>query len=532
MRYRFGDCELDTSRFELRRDGERIAAQPQVFQLLVYLIERRDQVVTRDELNKAIWKRRNVTDGALNARVKSARQLVGDDGRTQSVIETVHGTGYRFVADVEAVAVPSLGRGRREPVPGIDLGAELGGLPQIDLSEPRQPSLVVLPFQIIGDPSELDVTAQGLTQDVITRLARTRLLFVIARGTAFKFGAGPYDVREVGAALGVRYVVQGSLQRLGRRLRVNASLASTATRQEIWSEQYNYAYDDLMRVQEELAALIVGTLQSEVERREQRHSLLIPSASLDAWSACHRGFWHMYKFRVEDCDLAERHFRRSIELEPTVPRPYAGLSFIHFQRAFLNVAADRNGAIQQAFEYALQSLQIDPLDPMGHWALSRAHLLRAEHDSAKTALENAIDLNPSYAIAQYSLGWIGLQIGENELCLEKVGTARRLSPYDPLAFAMVGVTALSLAVMGRTREAAGLSMKCTQLPNAHHQALAFAVVCHALDGQRDQARALLRRVRAQWPGYDAPEFLTTFPFKRRADIELVRNAFSSLRAVN
>ena len=115
-----------------------------------------------------------------------------------------------------------------------------------------------------------------------------------------------------------------------------------------------------------------------------------------------------------------------------------------FERTFLNLDRDRESGIERAFEHALESLSIDPLDPMGHWALSRAHLLRGDLESARSELGSAIELNPSYAIAHYSLGWVGLQLGENELCCERIAFARRLSPYDPLKFAMLGVYALNL----------------------------------------------------------------------------------------
>jgi tetratricopeptide (TPR) repeat protein len=157
-----------------------------------------------------------------------------------------------------------------------------------------------------------------------------------------------------------------------------------------------------------------GGLESEVQRDEVERSLLMPSSNLDA-SAYHRGLHYMYHFRLTDCELAERHFLRSIEMEPNVPRPYAGLSFVNFERVFLSFDRDRAGTLRKTFDYARQSLSADPLDPMGHWALSRAYLLRGELEASKESLLTAIKLNPSYAIAQYSLGWVALQLGEHQL---------------------------------------------------------------------------------------------------------------------
>jgi tetratricopeptide (TPR) repeat protein len=329
--------------------------------------------------------------------------------------------------------------------------------------------------------------------------------------------------------LGVRYIVQGGIQVLGNGFKVTVALAEASTRKELWTEQYQRKRSDFALIQEEIADVIVASLELEVQRQEVQRSLLMPSSNLGAWTAYHRGIQHMYRFKHVDGDAAEQFFRGSIRMEPGLPRPYAGLSFVYFERVFLSFDEDRSVGIRKALDYALQSLWIDPLDPMGHWAASRAYLLREELDLAKKSLETAIDLNPSYAIAHYSLGWVGLQLGDNELCLDRVGFARRLSPYDPLKFAMLGVYALNLALMGRTAEAVALSIRSTLQVNVHYQALAFAAVTHALDGQGDRARSFFERIRAVRPGYDLEDLLAVFPFQRERDIDLVSKAFDEMR---
>jgi tetratricopeptide (TPR) repeat protein len=195
---------------------------------------------------------------------------------------------------------------------------------------------------------------------------------------------------------------------------------------------------------------------------------------------------------------------------------------------FLSFADDPERCLADAVRHAELSLQIDDRDPMGHWALSRAYLLQGRLEASKQSLESAIDLNPSYAIAQYSLGWVALQLGENELCLNRVGFASRLSPRDPLKFAMLGVYALNLAMMGRTSEAAELSIQSMQQPNAHYQALAFAAVTHALDGRRKKAREFLQRIRVERPDYGIDDFLSVYRFQRDQDIERLYKAFRDM----
>jgi TolB-like protein/DNA-binding winged helix-turn-helix (wHTH) protein len=528
MLYRFSDCTLDMARFQLCRQGRPVKAEPQVLRLLQLLIENRDRVVSRSEIHARLWGRRLVTDNALNVRMKSARRAVGDTGQAQSIIRTVQGAGYQFMADVDCSSQPSI---RLAPYRAGDFGGAVVHAPAalVERALTGQPSIVVLPFESISADASETVIARGLAHDIITRIARSRTMLIIARGTAFKFPSGQQDVMAIGRKLGVRYVVQGAVQIASGRLKVSVALANALTCEEISSEQYTRKLDDFMLVQEEIADMVVSALEASVQREEMQRSLLMPSTNLDAWSAYHRGLHHMYRFKLKDCDKAERLFRRSIDLEPGVPRAYAGLSFVNFERAFMHFGGDRSAAIHKAFDYAQQSLSIDPMDPMGHWVLARAQLLRAELEASKRSLETAIDLNPSYAIAQYSLGWVALQLGEHELCSERIGLARRLSPYDPLKFAMLGVTALNLAMMGRTGEAVVLAKQSLRQPNAHYQANAFAAVTHALDGQTDRARELFAKVRQVVPAYDLADFLAVFPFRRDDDARCIRKAFDAMR---
>jgi Tfp pilus assembly protein PilF len=172
----------------------------------------------------------------------------------------------------------------------------------------------------------------------------------------------------------------------------------------------------------------------------------------------------------------------------------------------------------------------DAGDPMAHWALSRSNMLRGDLESARQELETSIALNPSYAVAHYSLGWVHMQLGERRQSSERIEYARRLSPYDPLKFAMLGVSALNLALSGNTTEAAARAAVAILQPNAHYLALAFAAVCFAMDGQRDRARALFARICASAPRFDITEFLRTFPFRLQSDIRQIRDAFGVMQS--
>src|SRR6185503_12496797 len=211
MLYRFDRFELDVGAQELRHGEAVLAVEPQVFALLVYLVENRDRVVSRDDILEAVWHGRIVSEAALSSRVKAVRQIIGDDGKAQRLIRTIHKRGFRFVGGVDVIDP--------EPpatAPVLATTSAEGAAPDRPSSETAsrrlsgsEPSIVILPFQTIGEPS---VLAEGLAQDLITRLGRTRWLFVIARGSAFRFLGTQESPADVAQKLGVRYVVTGSVQ--------------------------------------------------------------------------------------------------------------------------------------------------------------------------------------------------------------------------------------------------------------------------------------------------------------------------------
>lgn len=521
MQYRFTDCVLDTARFSLVRAGERVEIEPQVLRFLVYLIENRERVISRDELLNKMFGQRIVTDNALTVRIRAARRAVGDTGNAQAVIATFQGHGYRFVAKVET----SSQRTTTEPTdtaaqdPSEALLMRLGS----------QPSIAILPFEMLTAEEQHQTIARGLTYDLITRVAYCRTMFVIARGSAFQFPSGQHDVREVGEKLGVRYVCQGAVQVSGSRVRVSVGLADARSRAELWSEQFDRPLLDVLDLQEDIAGAISASLEYAVQRNEMRLAAQLPATNLDAWSAFHRGLDHMYRFRISECDAAERFFRHSIDLEPGLARPCAGLSFVNYERGYLNLDGNRDNWLRRSFDYAHRAVDTDPLDPMGYWALSRACFLARDLESARKAVAVATELSPSYASAQYLLGWIAMQTGDRELCEERISLACRLSPHDPLIYGMQGVSALNLALMGRTEEAMQRARQALLHPDIHYQANAFCVVIFAISGRADLAAEQLKLVHAVDPNYDVDEFLSVYAFQQDTDIDQIRRGFKDAK---
>lgn len=551
MIYRFASCEIDTSKFEVRRDGARVAVEPQVFDLLLLLVENRDRMVTRDEIIERVWRGRIVSDAAVSSRIKAVRRAIGDDGKAQGLIRTVHRRGIRFLAEVtelpeepsavlagksaEMAQAPSrLSLVHSAPpsqppaASAITRADENDGPAGIDLSLPNRPSLVVLPFHMLSGDESQQVIADALALEIMTGLARTRWLFVISRGTALLFRGPMQDPQTVSQKLGVRYVLQGTIQFHGSRVRIYAALTDAVVGREVWADQFERALDDMFAIQDEISSIICGTVESEIEQSERQRALVTAPASLDAWSAYHRGVWHMFQFTTAGYEEAERLLTYAAKLDPGASRVYAGLSFVHWQRAFLEISDDRKGEIEQATELARHALLLDPRDPQGHWALGRAFLLNQEFDLAIEEIEQSVALNPNFAIGHYSVAFARALASQSTQSEQSVRVARRLSPYDMMSFAMIATQALNATILGRYVEGADLADRAARQANAHYHILAIAAFCNALAGRAERAAHFLSRLALVHPGYRISDYLKAFPYRDQSVRDLASRTLRKL----
>ena len=294
MIYRFGSFELDVDKAELRADGAPQHVEPQVFALLAFLIEHRERMVSRDEIFERLWERRVVTDSALSSRVKAARKVLGDDGRAQQYIKTIHGKGLRFVADVrierDDIAVSSSAAAEpaaADPTTGSEHSAG------------TRPSIAVLPFRVIGDAGDYATIADGLPHELITELARLRWLFVIARGSSFKLGRDNVDACEAGRLLGARYCLSGTVEVTGQRLAITTELTDAVGGDVVWAERFSGSVDDVHAVRAEIRQNILTALEIQIPLHEAAAARLRDAADLDAWSAYHLGLQHLYRFNSQ-----------------------------------------------------------------------------------------------------------------------------------------------------------------------------------------------------------------------------------------
>jgi tetratricopeptide (TPR) repeat protein len=220
----------------------------------------------------------------------------------------------------------------------------------------------------------------------------------------------------------------------------------------------------------------------------------------------------MYKFNGPDNRHAAGFFRDALRLDPTFSRAHAGLSFTHFQNAFLGLTHERTREIDLAFDAAGRSIDADARDPAAHWAMGRALWLRGDERDSFAALEESIELSPNFALGHYTLGFVHSQTGDPRAAIDATDHSRRLSPFDPLQFAMLASRALAHIRLGEIAEAAEWAVKATGRPNAHVHILAIAVQSLVLAKRHDEARKFVARIRARAPTYTMEDFLRAFRF--------------------
>jgi DNA-binding SARP family transcriptional activator/TolB-like protein len=374
----------------------------------------------------------------------------------------------------------------------------------------RRASIAVMPFMdLSADAGPRGGAADALAYDVTTRLAKLRSLFVIAQGSTFALRDRAIGPEEAGRMLNVDYVVSGTVRRNQRKMQVSAELVETRTARIVWNEVFDEKLDDALDVLDEIGNRIVASVAHEIETVERNRAILRPPNSLDAWEAHHRGLWHMYRFSKADNEHARQYFARAVELDPTFARAYAGLSFAHFQNAFLGWKKP-GPEIDRAFDAAGRSLMADERDPTAHWAMGRALWLRGSQEQAVHELERAVDLSPNYASGHYTLAFVHSQSGDANAAISFTDHARLLSPFDPLLFAFLGARCMALARLGRYDEAADFGIKAAARPNAHQHISAIAAFALGLAGRVDEASEYTSRIRARVPNYRLADFLAAF----------------------
>ena len=503
MIYVFEDFSLDIERRELRRDAQLVPVEPQVFDLLAYLISNRQRVVSKDDLVAAIWGGRIISESAISSKVTAVRQAVGDSGGKQRLIRTVTRKGFRFVGDVHERA--------RNEAAILELGA-----PHL----PDKPSIAVLPFtNMSGDP-EQEYFADGMVEDIITGLSRIRWLFVIARNSSFAYKGRAADVKQVGRELGVRYLLAGSVRKSANRLRIAGQLIDASSGAHLWADRFEGTIEDVFELQDQVTGSVVGAiaprlLQAEIDRASRK-----PTASVDAYDLFLRGLANVYKWTREGNDEALHFFYKAIERDPDFSSAYSSAAMCFSRRKVSGWVFDREQEVVEARRLARRAIQLgkDDASVLGLAGYALAFVAR-ELDDGAAFINRALLINPNFAVGWHLSGYAKVWLGEPDQAIERFAQAMRLSPIDPSLFAMQQGTAHAHFFADRYDEAlAWAKMALREQPDSH-ASLRIAVASSALAGREEEAKKLMVRLLEIDPALRVSSLLQNVlgPYRQPAD---------------
>jgi TolB-like protein len=485
MPFAFADCVLDPDRRELTRGTDPVATGPQVFDLLLYLVQNRERVVTRDDLLDAVWAGRIVSESTLASHINAVRKAIGDNGTEQRLIRTVARKGLRFVGEVRELEAA-------EAAPAApEIPATAGALPL-----PDKPSIAVLPFvNLSGDP-EQDYFADGVVEDITAALSRMRWLFVIARNSSFTYKGRTVDVTDVGRALGVRYILEGSIRKAANRIRITGQLIDAHTRAHLWADRFEGALDDIFELQDQLATSVVGAIAPELERAEIERAKRKPTESLDAYDYYLRGMANLNLGTRAAIDEALPLFMQAVTIDPAYASAYGMAAWCLFWRKINGWMTDRMQETAEGKRLARLAVELGRDDAV---ALTRGghalgHLV-GDLDGSISLLERAKLLNPNLVSAWFLGGYLRVHRGDLEDGIAHLVHAMRLSPLDPEVFRIQAGIGLAHLYAGRFGIAASWAEKAVQELPDFLFALCILAASQALAGQAEKARHAMAEIR-------------------------------------
>ena len=501
MRYCFEAYALDPGTRELKRGNELVALEPQVFDLLVFLIENRDRVVSKDDLIAAVWQGRIVSESTLTSRINAARKAIGDSGEQQALIRTIARKGFRFVGSLRDAAAAA-------PAPAAEPARPAFPLPD-------RPAIAVLPFvNMSGDP-EQEYFSDGISEDIITALSKLRWFFVIARNSSFVYKGKSVPMKQIAEDLGVRYVIEGSVRKSGDRVRITAQLNDVGTGSHLWAERYDRSLADVFAVQDEITEAIVAAIEPQLYAAENFHAQRKPPDSLDAWDLVMRALSHYWRVTRQDNLVAQALLEKAISIDPNYGQALGVLATSYMFCTHMGWA--ERTAMEAAERAAVAAIRADSEDPWAHQALGGVHLLARRFDDSLAEFELALRLNPNFAMAQAYYGLSLCYSGRWQEGDEAARRAIRLSPRDPFLGVYYGIAAYAQFIGRNYDEAIKLAREAIRQRGDFVGAHRVLTAAAGMAGQTDLARSALQEMRRAQPNVSLAWIAANMPIRHEAE---------------
>jgi TolB-like protein/DNA-binding winged helix-turn-helix (wHTH) protein/Tfp pilus assembly protein PilF len=529
VQFQFSNHVLDAGLRELTRDGAPIAVEPQVFDLLIYLVQNRDRVVSKDDLIETIWNGRIVSESTLTSRINAARTAVGDSGKEQAVIRTIARKGFRFVGQVSDFrdALASRGalaprsvtsgalapQGTPAPLPQLEISPSVisASLPPLD-----RPAIAVLPFaNISGEPGQ-EYFSEGISEDIITALSKLRWFYVVARNSSFSYKGKAVHLRQIGEELGVGYVVEGSVRKDGDQVRITAQLNDVVTGSHLWAERYDRNLADVFAVQDEITQAVVAAIEPQLYAAESFRSQRKTPDDMAAWDLVMRALQHYWRVTRQDNLVAQALLEKAIAVDPGFGQALSLLAACHTFAAHMGWESMPEAA-PVAERSALAAIHADSEDAWAHYALASVYLFNRRYEDCLAEFELALRLNPNFSPAR---GLYGVALSYRGRWQEGDAAARqalRFSPRDPFAAIYCGVAAYCQYVGRNYDEAIRLSREALRQRSDFVGAHRVLTAALGMSGEREAAGVALAALRRVQPSLSLAWLSSEMPFEREAD---------------
>jgi DNA-binding winged helix-turn-helix (wHTH) protein len=471
VRFGFDQYVLDFDQRELRRDGQLVAVEPQVLDLIQFLLAERHRVVTKDELIERVWNNRIISESTLTSRINAARKAIGDSGQEQRLIRTYARRGFRFTGSVQE--------------DGKAVGSAANELASARTDEleavvTAKPIVTVMPFRTLSSDDVLGGLAQAVTEDVATALGRHRSITVCS----------PHAAEE--DATGGRYRVEGSVRSFRERVRITVQLLGSKMGAHLWAERYDLAADALESSLDQATDRIAARIETEVSACERLRSNHKPEQSFSASDYLQLGLQHFYRASPADNLIAQQHFREAIALDGSLAQAHAFLSYA-LVLAMVYHGSDIDAALlDEAISLARTATALDERDAMSRFALGRALLARRDYRRAMAEMESALQLNPALAVVHCGLGDSLAYEGRFDEAIPHFEKAIELGANDPQRWAYMSYRSLAHLFAGDFESAALWAERATQVPSAHFWPYAHRVSALGhLNSEDDMRTAIL-----------------------------------------
>jgi adenylate cyclase len=381
------------------------------------------------------------------------------------------------------------------------------------LSLPDKPSIAVLPFDNMSKDPEQEFFADGVVESITASLSRIRSFFVIARNSAFVYKGKPVNVQQAGRELGVQYVLEGSVQKAGNRLRITVQLIETANGAHVWADRVDGTVEDIFDLQDRITELVAGALQPSIRLAEIERARRKRPQELGAYDYTMRAMPHVWALEKDACVKAIELLRQALDIDPDYPMALSLTGWCYGQQSVYNWADDLEAARRHALQHAEKAAEVGGGDdPLILAVLGAVHTFLRNHGTARLMLERAVVLDPNAAWAWSRLGWIEVYADHPDRAMEHFERSMRLSPLDPMNFNNYVGMGSSHEVAGRYDEAAACYRRGLQERSHAHWILRHVTSSLAGAGRLDEARAEYAKLLAHYPDLTATKFRNAMVF--------------------